>query len=190
MKVEPPIVSFSTVDEWHSYLSKNFTNEQGVRLKLAKKGVNTQSVTHQEALEVSLMYGWIDGKAQTVDENYWLLKFTPRRAKSMWSKRNCDIVERLIKENKMQPSGLVQVEEAKKDGRWDRAYDSPKNMVIPEDFLKELKKDPSALEFFNTLNKTNVYAITWRLQTAKKPETREKRMKELLQMLKNKQKLH
>lgn len=190
MKPAPPIVSFPSANDWYNYLSKNHTNTEGVRLKLAKKGSGEVSVSHAEALETALMFGWIDGLAQSIDEKFWALKFTPRRPKSMWSKRNCEIVERLIKEKKMQPSGLAQVEAAKTDGRWDKAYDSPKNMVVPEDFLKELSKDKIAMDFFKTLNKTNTYAITWRLQTAKKPETRERRMKALLEMLSNKKKLH
>jgi uncharacterized protein YdeI (YjbR/CyaY-like superfamily) len=125
-----------------------------------------------------------------LDDKSWLQKYTPRRSKSMWSKINREHVARLVKEKRMQPAGLKEVEAAKNDGRWEAAYDSPKNMEVPADFLKELKKDKKAFEFFKTLNKTNIYAIAWRLQTAKKPETRQKRMKVLLEMMKDNKKIH
>jgi uncharacterized protein YdeI (YjbR/CyaY-like superfamily) len=190
IKPLPPLMHFTSAKEWHDYLKKNYTNQEGVRLKFAKKESGAVSISQREALEIALMFGWIDGLSKGIDEKYWSLKFTPRRAKSMWSKRNCEIVERLVKEKKMQPSGMAQIEAAKKDGRWDRAYDSPKNMVMPQDFLQELSKNKKALSFFETLNKTNKYAIGWRLQTAKKPETRIKRMKEILIMMTKGEKLH
>ena len=190
MKPQPPLVSFKSQMEWEDYLSKNYNNQLGVWMKLSKKGSDDATINHQEALEVALMFGWIDGQAKTIDEKYWQIKFTPRRKQSIWSKRNCEIATRLIKDKKMKPTGLIQVEAAKQDGRFDAAYDSPKNMIIPDDFLNELSKDKKALEFFKTLNKTNTYAIVWRLQTAKKPETRLRRMKTLIEMLSREEKLH
>ena len=147
-------------------------------------------MTYAEGLDEALCCGWIDGQLDKYDEKSWLRKFTPRRSKSVWSKRNIEHVNRLIQAGKMKLAGLKEVEAAKADGRWERAYDSPSAMQVPEDFLKELSKDKKAKAFFETLNKANTYAIAWRLQTAKKPETREKRMKAILEMLKRGEKLH
>jgi uncharacterized protein YdeI (YjbR/CyaY-like superfamily) len=155
-----------------------------------KKDSGKTTGTHDAAIDEALCFGWFDGQADKYDENSWLQKFTPRRPKSLWSKRNRERVARLIKKKRMQPAGLKEVEAAKKDGRWNQAYDSPKNMEVPADFLNELKKNKKAYEFFKTLNKANTFAIGWRLQTAKKPETREKRMKAILGMLQKGEKLH
>jgi uncharacterized protein YdeI (YjbR/CyaY-like superfamily) len=185
-----PIQSFATSQEWREWLVKNHANSDGVWLRLFKKDSGERPVTHAEALDEALCYGWIDGQAEKYDTKSWLQKFTPRRAKSIWSKRNREHVARLIKEKRMKPAGLKAVEEARKDGRWDQAYDSPKDMKAPADFLKELRKNARAYEFFKTLNKANAYAIAWRLQTAKRPETREKRMKAILSMLDKGEKFH
>jgi uncharacterized protein YdeI (YjbR/CyaY-like superfamily) len=187
---EYPIVSFSTTDEWQKWLSREHAKAPGIWIKLAKKASGIPSPTHNEALLVALCFGWIDGQAKPLDETYWLQKFTPRGARSIWSKRNCKYVAKLIDEGKMQPAGLVKIEEAKQDGRWDRAYDSPQNMVMPEDFLQKLANNKKAETFFATLNKTNRFAIAWRLQTAKKPETRERRMNIILEMLAKQEKFH
>ena len=181
---------FSTSTEWEEWLEKNGKTTLGIWMKFARKGSGEVSVSFDEALEIALCYGWIDGQGKSLDEKFYLNKFTPRGVKSTWSKRNCDIVERLIKEKRMREAGFAVIEAAKQDGRWDRAYDSPKNMVIPEDFLLEVRKNPKSYAFYQTLNKTNTYAIAWRLQTAAKPETREKRMKVLLEMLEKGKKIH
>jgi uncharacterized protein YdeI (YjbR/CyaY-like superfamily) len=181
---EVSIRAFESPVEWEAWLKDHYTQTAGIWLRLFKKATGKQTVTHDDALLVALCYGWIDGQVKPYDNESWIQKFTPRRKRSLWSKRNCDFVTQLIKEGKMQPSGLAEVEAAKADGRWDAAYDSPKNMVVPEDFLNELRKDPKALEFFKALSKTNKYAIAWRLQTAKKPETRDRRKQVLLEMLK------
>jgi uncharacterized protein YdeI (YjbR/CyaY-like superfamily) len=157
---------------------------------MAKKASGIASVTHDEALDVALCYGWIDGQRKTQDDTYFLQKFTPRRPKSLWSKRNIEKIAALTAAGKMQPSGLAEVAAAQGDGRWDAAYDSPKNMIVPEDFLKALAENPQAQIFFNTLNQANTYAIAWRLQTAKKPETRQRRFDALLAMLAKGEKLH
>ena len=141
-------------------------------------------------MDEALCYGWIDGQANKFDDESWIQKFTPRRAGSIWSKRNIANVERLMKLEKMKPAGLDEVAKAKADGRWARAYDSPKEMQIPDDFMKALSKNKKAKAFFDTLNKTNKYAIGWRLQTAKKPETKEKRIKAIVEMLSKEQKFH
>lgn len=188
---ETPIQSFESTKQWKEWLAMNYAiSKNGIWLRIFKKDSNEATITYDEALDEALCFGWIDGQKKAYDEKSWLQKFTPRRSKSLWSKRNKTRVVQLIKEKRMQPSGLKEIETAKRDGRWDKAYDSPSQMEIPADFLSILKKDQQAYEFFKTLNKANTYAIAWRLETAKKPETREKRMQILLKMMKKRQKLH
>lgn len=184
------ILSLNKSRDWGKWLSANHSKAEGVWLRFFKKGSNIPTLTYEEALLEALCYGWIDGQSKSFDEKSWVQRFTPRRPKSVWSKRNTERIARLIREGRMKKAGLKQVEAAKADGRWEKAYDSPKDMVIPEDFLKELSKNKKAKAFFETLNKANTYAIGWRLQTAKKPETRIKRMKEILVMLKAGKKFH
>ena len=188
--VNTTVRSFATPQKWHDWLEKNHSKSDGIWLRIFKKDSGKRTVTHAEALDEALCFGWIDGQRNSHDDVSFLQKFTPRRPRSIWSKRNRENVERLINENRMTPAGLAEIERAKKDGRWDRAYDSPKNMEVPVDFLKELKKDKKALEFFQSLNKTNRLAIAFRLHTAKRPETRERRMKTFLEMLAKGEKLH
>lgn len=190
VKKELEVKPFASKEKWEEWLSQHYDTSNGLWLQIAKKASGIATVTYEEALEVALCYGWIDGQLKPLDEKYFLQKFCQRGPKSIWSKRNCDRVTRLIAEKKMQPAGLQQIEAAKKDGRWERAYDSPKNMVIPEDFLKELSKNKKAEAFFKSLNRANLYAIGWRLQTATKPETREKRMQAILAMLVKGEKFH
>jgi uncharacterized protein YdeI (YjbR/CyaY-like superfamily) len=191
MKIEASeIVFFDTQPKWREWLEKNHTSKLGVWLKFYKKASGITSLNYDQALDEALCFGWIDGMAKRYDEESYLQRFTPRRPKSMWSKRNREHVARLIKEKKMTAAGLAQIDAAKKDGRWDSAYDSPSNMEIPKDFLERLSKNKKAKAFFETLNKTNTYAIFWRLQTAKKPETRERRMNAILEMLEKGEKLH
>jgi len=185
-----PVKAFTTSVKWHEWLLKNHANKEGIWMKLYKKDSKKKTITRSEALDEALCFGWIDGQSKPLDEKSWLQKYTPRRAKSLWSKINREHIARLTKEKRMQPAGLKEVETAKKDGRWDAAYDSPKNMEVPVDFLKELKKDKKAYEFYKTLNKANTFAIAWRLQTAKKLETRDKRMHVLLAMMKDNKKIH
>jgi uncharacterized protein YdeI (YjbR/CyaY-like superfamily) len=147
-------------------------------------------VTYAQALDEALCYGWIDGVVNKYDADSWMQRFSPRRAKSMWSKRNREHVARLIQEKRMTPFGLVHVDAAKKDGRWDAAYDSPKNMQVPADFIQAVKKDAKAYAFFKTLTRANTYAIAFRLATAKKPETRSRRFDILLEMMKQQKKPH
>jgi uncharacterized protein YdeI (YjbR/CyaY-like superfamily) len=188
---ETPIKSFATVKQWNAWLTKHHAGSPtGIWLQLFKKDSGEKTITYDEALDEALCYGWIDGQKKGYDEISWLQKFTPRRSKSIWSKRNTLKVKKLIEEKRMKPAGLKEIESAKKDGRWDKAYASPSEMKIPADFLSLVKKDKTAYEFFKTLNKTNTYAIAWRLETAKKPETREKRMQVLLDMMKKQQRLH
>ncbi len=185
-----PIKAFTTPQKWREWLEKSHAASDGLWLRIFKKDSGKKSVTHQQALDEALCFGWIDGQRNSHDEVSFLQKFTPRRSRSIWSKRNRENVERLVKEKKMTPAGLAEIERAKKDGRWENAYDSPKNMEVPVGFLKELKKDKKAYEFFQSLNKTNKFAIAFRLHTAKRPETRERRMKTFLTMLAKGEKLH
>lgn len=187
---EPRIIPFKNLKAWEKWLEKNYNLHEGIWLKFYKKDSGVESIKYPEALDAALCYGWIDGQLKKGDEKFYLQKFSPRRKRSIWSKRNINHVERLEKEGKMKPSGYKEVEAAKADGRWENAYDSPSNMSIPEDFLKRLSKNKKAFAFFESLNKTNKYAIGWRLQTAKKPETREKRIKTIIEMLSKGEKFH
>ncbi|HEX5552726.1 MAG TPA: YdeI/OmpD-associated family protein [Chitinophagaceae bacterium] len=186
-----PVLFFDSAKQWEGWLAKHHATETGgVWLRFYKKGTGVTTLTYDEALDDALCYGWIDGQAKKHDEDSWLQKFTPRRKRSIWSKRNITHVERLSKAGRMKPAGLQAIEAAKADGRWQQAYDSQKDMVIPDDFLKALGKNKKAMAFFETLNKANRYAIAWRLQTAKKAETRERRMKKILEMMANGEKFH
>ena len=189
-KKDYPIKSFTTVNAFESWLAKNHSTSDGLWIKLYKKNTGIATITHQLALESALCYGWIDSQARSVDETSYIQKFTPRKPKSIWSKRNKLIFARLKKEGRMKPAGFKEAATAKADGRWTNAYDSFAKMKIPNDFLEELSKNKEAFAFFKTLNKTNLYSIGWRLQTAKTPETREKRKQVMLEMLANGKKFH
>jgi uncharacterized protein YdeI (YjbR/CyaY-like superfamily) len=185
-----PILGFKTQAAFEKWLAKNHSASTGMWLKIYKKGSGTPTVSYAQAVDAALCYGWIDGLLNPVDEKAYIIRFTPRRSKSIWSKKNIEKISRLMNEGKMKPAGLKEIEKAKADGRWEQAYDPPSNIKIPDDFLKALSKLPEARKFFQTLNKANTYAIAWRLQTAKKPETREKRMKIILEMLDKGEKFH
>ena len=185
-----PILLFETQEDLHSWLSENCAQQTGVWIKIAKKASGKKSVSYSEALEEALCYGWIDATKKSYDELYFLQKFTPRRAKSIWSKVNVDKVTSLIAAGKMQPSGFAVAEAAKSDGRWERAYDSSSTITIPADFQKELDKYPKANEFFASLNNTETYSILWRLQTTKNPELRKNKIVKYVAMLNNGEKLH
>ena len=190
VKTDLPVVHFEKAEILNDWLEKNHMNSSGIWLRIFKKNSGILSINYDQALDEALCFGWIDGQVKSYDDKSYIQKFTPRRARSMWSKRNIEHVKRLENEGRMKPSGIKEAEAAKSDGRWDRSYDSPSNMTIPEDFLNELSKDPLSEGFFNNLNKTNKYAIAWRLQTAKKTETRTKRMKAILEMLAKGKKFH
>lgn len=185
-----PVIAFQSAKEWRDWLQKNSEASKGIWMKISKKDSKEKTITYAEALDESLCYGWIDGQKKTFDKQAWLQKFCPRGPKSIWSKVNITHIERLTKAGKMMPQGLKAVASAKADGRWTKAYDSPSKTTIPDDFLKELKKNKKAYEFYKTLNKANLYSIAFRLQTAKKPETRQKRMELILHMLSKEQKFH
>ena len=185
-----PTIHFSSAAEWERWLEDNHASSQGVWLHLFKKGSGVESVDRAGALEAALCFGWIDGQARPCDEKSWLQKFTPRRARSNWSKINTQHVERLISEGRMRPAGQREVDLAKQDGRWQKAYDPPSASKVPDDFLQALEGNEEAKAFFATLNKANTYAIAYRLRTAKRPETRERRIKQLVEMLAKSEKLH
>lgn len=184
------LVSCASDAEWERWLARYHAQSAGCWLRIFKKDSGRASVAYTKALDAALCYGWIDGQKKRHDKLSWLQKFTPRRPKSVWSKINTLRAERLIKAGKMRPAGLKAIEAAKRDGRWRSAYDSPGAAVLPEDFLRELAKNKTATAFFATLNKRNTYAITFRLQSARKPATRERRMKAILAMLAKGEKLY
>ena len=185
-----PILSFKTPKAFEKWLEQNSDKFNGIWLRFFKKDTGEKSINYKEALDEALCYGWIDGQLNKFDEKSYIQKFTPRRPKSTWSKKNTEHIERLTALGKMKPAGLAEVEKAKADGRWEKAYDSLSQMQIPDDFMKLLSKNKKAQAFFDSLNKTNRYAIAWRLQTAKKSETREKWMIRILEMLSKNQKFH
>ncbi|MCB0119157.1 MAG: YdeI/OmpD-associated family protein [Anaerolineales bacterium] len=180
---EQPILPFESKKKFADWLAKNHDKSAGLWLKIAKKAAGISTVTYAEALDVALCYGWIDGQKGSFDEQYFLQKFTPRRAKSIWSKINVEKVERLIASGEMKPSGLKAVEAAKQDGRWDAAYSSQKNISMPEDFQSALNKNKKAKSFFETLTSAKRYSFLFRVTTAKKAETREKRIRQFVEML-------
>ena len=187
---ELPTLPFENKKKWADWLARQHDKSAGVWLKLAKKDSRIPSVTYEEALDVALCYGWIDGQKKGFDDKYWLQKFTPRGPKSIWSKINTEKAERLIASGEMKPSGLKAVEAAKQDGRWGAAYSSQKNISVPEDFQSALDKNRIAKAFFATLNSANRYAILFRITTARKPETRTKRIQQFVEMLERGEKLY
>lgn len=181
---------FASQKDWAKWLDKNHANSSGLWLRLAKKASELKSVSYAEALDVALCYGWIDGQKKSFDETSWLQKFTPRGVKSIWSKINREKAEALIKAETMKPAGLQAIEKAKQDGRWDAAYDSQSKATISEDFQAELDRNPKAKDFFAKLNSANRYAILWRIQTAKKAETRARRIQQFIEMLERSETIH
>jgi len=185
-----PIMSFETQQDWERWLTEHHTGTKGIWLKIAKKETGILSVNYSEALDSALCYGWIDGQKASVDGQYWLQKFTPRRPKSIRSKVNCDKATELIAEGRMQPAGIRQVELAKADGRWESAYESQSKITIPADFQSELDKNQKAKDFFSALDSINRYAILFRIHSAKKPATRSARINKFIEMLSNNQKIY
>lgn len=188
-RVELEVEGFESALAFREWL-EHHPRSNGIWLRIYKKGSGKASVTYAEALDQALCFGWIDGQKKPLDGESWLQKFTPRRARSGWSKVNTRHAERLIASGEMTAAGMREIEAAKADSRWSAAYDSFGNAKAPEDFLKALSQNPKAKALFETLNKTNLYAITYRLQTAKKPETRERRMRQIIEMLDRGEKFH
>ncbi len=175
--------AFKTQAAFEAWLAKHHAKTDSIWLRYFKKASGKPTVTYAEALDVALCYGWIDGQRKSLDEESFVQLYTPRRKRSLWSKINKGHVACLIESGRMQPAGLAEVERAKADGRWDQAYGNAKDIEIPADFLRALAQDKKAKAFFATLNRTNTYAIAWRLATAKKAETRARRMAAILAWL-------
>ena len=176
-------ITFESSRAFRDWLSRNHAKSPGIWLRIVKKHSGAKTISYAEALDQALCFGWIDGQKRPCDSDSWLQKFTPRRPRSGWSKKNTEHAERLIKSGEMTTSGLTEISAAKADGRWKAAYVSFCSAAAPADLLKELAKNKKASAFFKTLTKTNLYSIVYRLQTAKKPETRKKRMETIIKML-------
>ena len=178
-----PIVLFETAKDWADWLAENHASAAGIWLRIAKKAGPLCSVTYDEALDAALCYGWIDGQRKSLDDVSFLQKFTRRGPRSIWSKRNTEKAQALIRSRRMKPAGLKEVERAKEDGRWDTAYEGQANASIPPDLQAALDRNAKAKAFFAGLDSRNRYAVLFRLQTAKKPETRAKRLHQFVRML-------
>ena len=187
---ELPTISFASSAAWEAWLEEHHGTSDGLWMKLAKKGTGIRSVTLAEAIQGALCYGWVDSQADKFDDERWLLKFTPRRPKSKWSKVNRERVAKLIAEGRMKPAGLHEIERAKSDGRWDAAYDPPSKATVPDDLRLELDGNQRASAFFDTLDGTNRYAILYRIQEARRPETRARRIAKYVTMLSEHKKLY
>lgn len=185
-----PVLPFATCAAFERWLAKQHAKATVVWIKHAKKASGKASITWTEAVDVALCYGWIDGQSRALDEHYYLQRYTPRRAKSLWAKLNRERVARLIASGRMRPAGLAEVARAKADGRWEVAYDSPRTAVVPAELTRALARRPKAKARFATLDASNRYAIIHRLQTAKKAETRTRRMEAFVTMLEAGETLH
>jgi uncharacterized protein YdeI (YjbR/CyaY-like superfamily) len=180
---EPPIRAFRTRAAWEKWLDAHSGDEAGIWVKFAKKGTGVTTVAYAEALEVALCFGWIDAQVKSRDEVYYLQRFTPRRARSRWSKINRDAATRLIEAGKMKPPGLREVERAQADGRWDAAYDSPRTAEVPEDLERALRRNKRARESFAALTPGRRYTILYAIQEAKRAETRARRIATFVEKL-------
>jgi uncharacterized protein YdeI (YjbR/CyaY-like superfamily) len=183
VKAGLPIIGFESAADWEVWLEANHAQSPGVWIKIAKAGGQQPTVTYPEALDVAICFGWIDGQKGSADDAHWLQKFTRRGARSKWSKVNRQKATALIEQGRMRPAGLAEVERARQDGRWDAAYDSPGTATVPDDLQQALDSRPEAAAFFATLNSRNRYAILYRIQDAKRPETRARRIADFVAML-------
>ena len=185
-----PVRLFKSKQDWAAWLEKNHHSGPGVWLRLAKKDSGLRSVSYKDALEVALCYGWIDGQKRPESELAWLQRFLPRSSRSIWSKINREKALALIASGEMKPAGLEAIENAKKNGRWDAAYDSPSGATVPSDFQAALDANPRAAAFFKTLDRANRYAVLWRIQIVKKAETRARKIEQFIGMLEREEKIH
>ena len=181
---------FKSAKAFEAWLKKNHATSDGLWLKIAKRGSNETSVTYSEAVEIVLCWGWIDGQKKSLDDQHYLQRFTPRRARSVWSRINVNKVQALIEAGRMQAPGQAQIEAAKADGRWARAYDGARTSTVPEDLQAALEAEPAAKTFFASINASNRYAILWRIQTAARAETRARRIAQLVEMLARGETIH
>ena len=190
MADELPIHFFADLAALEAWLTENHDSSAGLWLKIAKKGTGKRSVTYGEALELALCFGWIDSQKRGFDEEYFLQRFTPRRPRGRWSQINREKAEALIAAKRMRPTGHAEVEAAKADGRWEAAYAGQRTAEVPDDLQRELDANPAAAEFFADLDSANRYAVIYRLNDAKKPETRERRLRKFVAMLERGEKIH
>lgn len=181
---------FASARAFEAWLRKNHASSDGVWLSIAKAGAAEPTVTYPDAVEIALCYGWIDGQKKALDEQHWLQRFTPRRARSLWSKTNREKAQALIESGRMQTCGMAEVVRAQGDGRWNAAYDGARTAVVPPDLQAALDARPRARSFFAQLDGANRYAVLWRVQTAKRPETRSRRIEALVEMLARGGKIH
>lgn len=187
---ELPILAFADAAEWGNWLASQPASSDGIWLKFAKKASGVLTVSKPEAIDAALCHGWIDGQLKPFDENFWLIRFTPRRPRSRWSAINCKRAEELIQERWMQPAGLAEIDRAKADGRWDMAYDSQSNITVPADLQRALDDNEPAKTLFAALDRANRYAVLYRVHTAKKPETRARTIEKLVAMLGRRETIH
>jgi len=187
---ELEVISFATRAAWSRWLAAHHASSRGIWLQLARKGTGKKSITYPQAVEVALCFGWIDGQGKSKDVTWWLVKFTPRRQRSIWSKLNRKRALALIAAGAMKPAGMAEIERAKRDGRWQAAYDSPKRSALPKDLEQALARNARAHSFFADLDARNRYAILFRVQTAKKAETRARRIAEFVRMLARRETLY
>ncbi len=187
---DSPTRQFRDKAEWAAWLDENHNVSGGVWMRIAKKGAARGSVSYKEALDVALCYGWIDGQKRPESAEVWLQRFLPRSARSLWSKINRERALALTESGEMRAAGVRAMEDAKRAGRWESAYDSPKGSTVPEDFQTALDGNPRAKAFFEGLDKTNRYAVLWRIQTVKKAETRERKIIQFVEMLERGEKVH
>jgi uncharacterized protein YdeI (YjbR/CyaY-like superfamily) len=185
-----PRIPFASAADWERWLEESHADSEGVWIKMAKKGTPIDSVRYPEVLEIALCFGWIDGRREALDDRHFLQRFTPRRVRSRWSRINRKTAEALIAEGSMRGAGLAEVERAKADGRWDAAYDSQRTISVPEDLQRALDTRPQARAFFDQLSSQNRYAILYRLQDAKRPETRARRLAKFIAMLEAGETIH
>jgi uncharacterized protein YdeI (YjbR/CyaY-like superfamily) len=185
-----PVHGFDTQRAWEKWLEENHRTSSGIWMRLAKKASGIPSITYAEALESALCYGWIDGHKRPHSDTAWLQRFTPRRTRSMWSQINRDKALALIESKRMQAAGLEEIERARRDGRWESAYGSQRTLAPDAEFQEALDKNPRARKFFKTISAANRYAILWRIQTAKKAETRERRIRDYVAKLEKGETLH
>lgn len=187
---ELPVLEFSDIKKFHNWLDMHCQISKGVWLKISKKSSGIQSISYEEALDESLCYGWVDSQKKPLDDNFWLQRFTPRKKSGIWSARNRERVLKLLKEGRMQPPGLSAMEDAKKSGSWDRAYQSQSKIQVPAEFQQMLDKNPEAAKFFESLDSVNRYSVLFRIQKQKTQTNRLRKMEEFLQMLLEKRTIH
>jgi uncharacterized protein YdeI (YjbR/CyaY-like superfamily) len=182
--------AFASAADFDAWLAVEHDRAPGLFLRIAKKSSGIPSITAAEAIEVALCHGWIDGRANRVDDDWFTVRYTPRRPRSVWSKKNVGTVARLIADGRMRPAGMAAVEAARADGRWERAYAGPATMTVPDDLAAALAAEPAAAASFAELDRTNRYAVLWRVETASTPQTRARRIAACVQMLAEGRRIH